>query len=61
MKNEFKIIPLGGIGEIGKNATLLEYKGDMVLIDFGFKFPPRELFGVDFIIADYRYVLKNKK
>ncbi|MBP8613205.1 MAG: ribonuclease J [Candidatus Atribacteria bacterium] len=60
MKNEFKIIPLGGIGEIGKNSTLLEYKGDMVLIDFGFKFPPRDLFGVDFIIPDYRYILKNK-
>ncbi|MGC9171674.1 ribonuclease J [Caldisericum sp.] len=60
MKNEFKIIPLGGIGEIGKNSTLLEYKGDLALIDFGFKFPPPDLFGVDFIIPDYNYVLKNK-
>lgn len=60
MKNEFKIIPLGGIGEIGKNSTLIEYKGDIALIDFGFKFPPPDLFGVDFIIPDYSYVLKNK-
>ena len=60
MKNEFKIIPLGGIGEIGKNSTMLEYKGDIAIIDFGFKFPPPDLFGVDFIIPDYSYLLKNK-
>jgi ribonuclease J len=60
MKNEFKIIPLGGIGEIGKNSTMLEYKGDIAVIDFGFKFPPPDLFGVDFIIPDYSYLLKNK-
>jgi ribonuclease J len=60
MKNEFKIIPLGGIGEIGKNSTMLEYKGDIAIIDFGFKFPPPDLFGVDFIIPDYGYLLKNK-
>lgn len=60
MKDEFKIIPLGGIGEIGKNATLLEYRGDIAIVDFGFKFPPPDLFGVDFIIPDYNYILKNK-
>jgi len=60
MKNEFKIIPLGGIGEIGKNSTVLEYKGDLAVIDFGFKFPSPDLFGVDFIIPDYSYILKNK-
>uniref|UniRef100_A0A7C4Y088 Ribonuclease J n=1 Tax=Caldisericum exile TaxID=693075 RepID=A0A7C4Y088_9BACT len=60
MKGEFKIIPLGGIGEIGKNSTLLEYRGNIALIDFGFKFPPPDLFGVDFIIPDYSYILRNK-
>ncbi len=60
-KNEVKIIPLGGIGEIGKNSTLIEVNGDLLLIDCGFKFPSSDMPGIDFIIPDYSYLKKKKK
>lgn len=60
MSEELKIIPLGGIGEIGKNSTLLELDNEIVLIDCGFKFPPADMPGVDFIIPDFSYVIKRK-
>jgi ribonuclease J len=58
--SELKIIPLGGIGEIGKNSTVFEIDGSMILIDAGFKFPSSEMLGVDFIIPDFSYVIKRK-
>ena len=61
MPNEVKIIPLGGIGEIGKNSTLIEVNKDLLLIDCGFKFPPADMPGIDFIIPDYSYLKKKKK
>jgi ribonuclease J len=57
---ELKIIPLGGIGEIGKNSTVFEIDGEMILVDAGFKFPSSDMPGVDFIIPDYSYVIKRK-
>jgi ribonuclease J len=57
---ELKIIPLGGIGEIGKNSTVFDIDGDMILVDAGFKFPSADMPGVDFIIPDYSYVIKRK-
>lgn len=57
---ELKIIPLGGIGEIGKNSTVFDIDGDMILVDAGFKFPSSDMPGVDFIIPDYSYVIKRK-
>ncbi len=57
---ELKIIPLGGIGEIGKNSTVFDIEGDMILVDAGFKFPSSDMPGVDFIIPDYSYVIKRK-
>jgi len=57
---ELKIIPLGGIGEIGKNSTVFEIDGDLILIDAGFKFPSSDMLGVDFIIPDFSYVIKRK-
>jgi len=57
---ELKIIPLGGIGEIGKNSTVFDIDGDMILVDAGFKFPSGDMPGVDFIIPDYSYVIKRK-
>jgi ribonuclease J len=57
---ELKIIPLGGVGEIGKNSTVFDIDGDMILIDAGFKFPSSDMPGVDFIIPDYSYVIKRK-
>ncbi|EOR27345.1 MULTISPECIES: ribonuclease J [Clostridium] len=63
MKNEkakVKIIPLGGINEIGKNITAIEYKNDIVVIDCGLKFPEEDMFGIDLVIPDISYLLKNK-
>jgi len=60
MNEELKIIPLGGIGEIGKNSTLLELDNQLVLIDCGFKFPPADMPGVDFVIPDFSYIGKRK-
>ena len=54
------IIPLGGLGEIGKNITLYEYAGEMIIIDCGMTFPDEETPGVDNIIPDFTYILENK-
>ena len=54
------IIPLGGLGEIGKNITIYEYDGDMFIVDCGMAFPDEETPGIDIVIPDFTYVLKNK-
>lgn len=58
--SSLKIIPLGGLGEVGKNITLYEYQGDMMLVDCGMTFPDEETPGVDSVIPDFTYVLENK-
>ncbi len=55
-----KIIPLGGLGEIGKNITLFEYGGEMILVDCGMSFPDEETPGIDIVIPDFTYVLECK-
>lgn len=55
-----KIIPLGGLLEIGKNITLYEYDGDMLLVDCGMAFPDEEMPGIDIVIPDFSYILENK-
>ena len=60
-KAKVKIIPLGGINEIGKNITAIEYKNDIVVIDCGLKFPDDDMFGIDLVIPDISYLLKNKE
>ncbi len=54
-----KIIPLGGLNEIGKNFTVIECSNDMFIIDCGLAFPDSEMLGVDIVIPDYTYVEKN--
>ncbi len=64
MKNErakVKIIPLGGINEIGKNITAIEYKEDIIVIDCGLKFPDDDMFGIDIVIPDISYLIKNSE
>lgn len=59
-QNKLKIIPMGGLGEIGKNCTVVEYKNDMILIDCGLTFPDEEMLGVDIVIPDFTYIEENK-
>lgn len=56
----FKIIPLGGLGEIGKNITLYQYADEMILVDCGMSFPDEDMPGIDIVIPDFSYVLENK-
>ena len=59
-KTPIKIIPLGGLGEIGKNITLYQYKEEMLLVDCGMAFPDEETPGIDIVIPDFTYLIKNK-
>ncbi len=58
-KEKVKIIPLGGIGEIGKNMTVIEYADEMVVIDCGLGFPDESMLGVDLVIPDTAYLEEN--
>lgn len=59
-QNKLRVIPLGGLGEIGKNCTVVEYKNEMIIIDCGLTFPNEEMLGVDIVIPDFTYVEENK-
>ena len=61
MAEKLKIIPLGGLNEIGKNMTVLEYGKDMIVIDCGLGFPEDDMYGVDLVIPDVTYLAKNQK
>ncbi len=60
-KKKLKIIPLGGLGEIGKNITLLEYGDDIFVVDCGLAFPEDDMLGIDLVIPDVSYLIKNKE
>ncbi len=61
MAEKLKIIPLGGLDEIGKNITVLEYGKDMIVIDCGVGFPEEDMYGVDLVIPDFSYLVQNAK
>lgn len=59
--NSLKVIPLGGLGEVGRNMMLLEYKNSILIIDMGFRMPEETMPGIDYIIPDISYLLENKR
>ena len=56
MAGKLRIIPLGGLGEIGKNMTVVEYDGRIVVVDTGLKFPTPEMLGIDLVLPDFSYL-----
>ena len=60
MAEKLKIIPLGGLNEIGKNMTAYEYGGEIIVVDCGMAFPGDDMYGIDCIIPDVTYLIKNK-
>ncbi|MFZ5965986.1 MAG: ribonuclease J [Bacillota bacterium] len=58
---KLKVIPLGGLNEIGKNMMAFEYKDDIMIVDCGLSFPEDEMLGIDIVIPDISYLMKNKE
>jgi len=59
-KNKLRIIPLGGLGEVGKNMMVYEYGKNILLVDTGIMFPDNDMLGIDYIIPDFEYIKENK-
>lgn len=60
-KSNLKIIPLGGLHEIGKNITVFEYEDEIIVVDCGISFPEDDMLGVDLVIPDVTYLVKNQE
>ena len=60
-KQKLKVMALGGLEEIGKNMTVLEYNNDIIVIDCGLAFPEDDMLGIDLVIPDFTYLIKNKE
>lgn len=60
MSKDLRIIPLGGLGEIGKNMTVLEYGRNQIIIDCGIMFPESDMYGIDFVLPQFDYVVDNQ-
>ena len=58
--SKLRVIPLGGLHEIGKNITAFEYNNDIIVVDCGIAFPEDDMLGIDLVIPDYTYLLKNR-
>ena len=59
--SDLKVMALGGLGEVGKNCYIVEYKNDIFVIDFGVLFPDKDMLGVDYIIPNFSYLKENEK
>ena len=59
MTPKLKIIPLGGLGEIGKNMTVVEFGNDLIIIDCGMGFPDEDMYGIDVVLPDITYLRNN--
>ncbi|HSG15907.1 MAG TPA: ribonuclease J [Anaerolineae bacterium] len=60
MSKELKIIPLGGLGEIGKNMTIIEYGRNQIIVDCGVMFPENDMYGIDLVLPQFDYVVENQ-
>lgn len=60
-KSNLKIIPLGGLHEVGKNITVFEYEDEIIIVDCGISFPEDDMLGIDLVIPDVTYLVKNKE
>ena len=56
MSGTLRVLPLGGLGEIGKNMTVVEYDGRIVVVDVGLRFPTPEMVGIDLVLPDFAYL-----
>ena len=61
MAEKLKIIALGGLDEIGKNMTVFEYGNDLIVVDCGMGFPDDDMYGIDVVIPDISYLMKNRE
>ena len=59
MSGTLRVLPLGGVGEIGKNMTVVEYDGRIVVVDCGLRFPTAEMMGIDLVLPDFTYLRDN--
>ena len=57
--SKLKVIPLGGLGEVGRNMTAIEFENDIIVIDCGLGFPDDDMLGIDLVIPDVSYLQKN--
>src|SRR5690554_5382183 len=60
MAKNLKIIPLGGLGAIGKNMTVFEYGRNIMVVDVGVMFPENDIYGIDLVLPDFDYVVENQ-
>ncbi|MFZ0548392.1 MAG: ribonuclease J [Candidatus Promineifilaceae bacterium] len=61
MSKNLKIIPLGGLGEIGKNMTVYEYGRNIIVVDCGVMFPENDMYGIDLVLPDFNYLIENQE
>ncbi len=59
MSSKLRVLPLGGLGEIGKNMTVVEYDGRIIVVDLGLRFPTAEMLGIDLVLPDFTYLRDN--
>ncbi len=55
-ESKLRVLPLGGLGEIGKNMMVIEYEGSIVVVDVGLRFPTAEMLGIDLVLPDFSYL-----
>ncbi|MGO9760706.1 MAG: MBL fold metallo-hydrolase, partial [Solirubrobacteraceae bacterium] len=61
MSSKLRVLPLGGLGEIGKNMTVVEYDGRLIVVDVGLRFPTPEMVGIDLVLPDFSYLRERAR